>query len=337
MIIRTQAYPRAGLIGNPSDGYYGKTIAFCFRNFSAEVVLYQTPELEILPNERDLMHFDSIDELVGNVRQFGYYGGLRLLAASIARFHDYSQENGIELDDRNFTIRYRSSIPHQVGLAGSSAIITACFRALMAFYHLDIPAPVLANLILSVETDELGIAAGLQDRVAQVYECPVFMDFNRKRMDRQGYGEYQPLDLPSAPNLYIAYRTDLAEGSEIFHNDIRARFRRGDSEVLEAMEYWAGLADQAREALLAGNWAELGTLLDANFDRRATVYEISKGNTNMVEAARSVGASAKFSGSGGAVVGTFADPEMYRALEQVLAPMHIRIFQPELIPRRSLV
>ena len=28
MIIQTRAYARAGLIGNPSDGYFGKTISF---------------------------------------------------------------------------------------------------------------------------------------------------------------------------------------------------------------------------------------------------------------------------------------------------------------------
>ena len=48
MIIQTQSYPRADLIGNPSDGYYGKTIAFVFKNFSANVQLYHTPELEII-------------------------------------------------------------------------------------------------------------------------------------------------------------------------------------------------------------------------------------------------------------------------------------------------
>ena len=39
MIIRTKAYPRAALIGNPSDGYFGKTIAFTFSDFAAEVTL----------------------------------------------------------------------------------------------------------------------------------------------------------------------------------------------------------------------------------------------------------------------------------------------------------
>ena len=49
MIITTKAYPRAALIGNPSDGYFGKTIAFTFSNFSATVVLYESPELVIEP------------------------------------------------------------------------------------------------------------------------------------------------------------------------------------------------------------------------------------------------------------------------------------------------
>ena len=92
MIIRTQAYPRAGLIGNPSDGYFGKTISFTFGNFRAEVMLYETPELEILPNTRDHSPFDSIRHLAEDVRLYGYYGGIRLLKAAVKRFHDYCRE-----------------------------------------------------------------------------------------------------------------------------------------------------------------------------------------------------------------------------------------------------
>ena len=166
MIIHAKAYPRAGLIGNPSDGYFGKTISFVFKNFAAEVILYQSPELEILPNTRDHSKFKSINGLAEDVRLFGYYGGIRLLKATVKRFHDYCAENAVKLDNRNFTIRYHTNIPSQVGLAGSSAIITACLRALMAFYEVSIPKPVQPGLVLSVEKNELGIMAGLQDRVA---------------------------------------------------------------------------------------------------------------------------------------------------------------------------
>jgi len=40
MIITTHAYARAGLVGNPSDGYFGKTIAFSIRNIKATVHLW---------------------------------------------------------------------------------------------------------------------------------------------------------------------------------------------------------------------------------------------------------------------------------------------------------
>jgi glucuronokinase len=332
MIISRVAYPRAGLIGNPSDGYFGKTIAFTFRNFRAEVVLYETPEIEILPNTRDHSRFDSLEHLADDVRRFGYYGGIRLLKAACKRFHDYCRATSARLDGRTFTIRYRSDIPHQVGLAGSSAIITAGFRALMAFYGVDIPKPILANLVLSVETEELGISAGLQDRVVQAYQGVVFMDFDRALMERQGHGRYEPMDPALLPPLYIAYRADLSEGSEVFHNDVRARWNRGEPEVVAAMKRWAELAERARGVLLAGRPGDLGPLLDANFDLRRRIYRISPGNVALVETARSVGASAKFTGSGGAIVGTCPDDATFEALRRALEPLGAQVLRPDIAP-----
>lgn len=58
----------------------------------------------------------------------------------------------------------------QTGLSGSSAIVTAALNCLLDFYkvrHL-IKVEIRPKLVLSAE-QELGIVAGLQDRVAQVY------------------------------------------------------------------------------------------------------------------------------------------------------------------------
>ncbi|MGE5296128.1 MAG: mevalonate kinase, partial [Solirubrobacterales bacterium] len=208
-------------MGNPSDGYFGKTISFAFSNFRAEVVLYETPELEILPSEKDRSCFSSIQTLVNDVQLHGYYGGIRLLKATIKRFFDYCRENQIDLHDKNFSIRYSSNIPHGVGLAGSSAIITACLRALMAFYGVSFPRYIQANLVLAAETQELHIPAGLQDRVIQAYEGLVYMDFAKEIMDRQGYGNYEPMDPRLLPKLYVAYMDDLSEPTEKFHSNIR--------------------------------------------------------------------------------------------------------------------
>lgn len=332
MIFRTTAFARAGLVGNPSDGYFGKTIAFIIRNFAAEVELYETPELEILPNARDHSRFANIAALATDVRRHGYYGGIRLLKAAVKRFHDYCATNGIALHDGNFTLRYRSNIPGQVGMAGSSAIITACFRALLAFYQVTIPKPVLANLILAVERDELGIPAGLQDRVIQVYEGLVYMDFARTLMDRQGYGHYEELEPRLLPPLYIAYRTDLSEGTEVFHSDLRGRYDRGEPAVLAAIDFWADLAAKTRDLLRRGEGRAIGPLLDANFDRRRALCQLSPGNIQMVETARSVGASAKFTGSGGAIVGTYDDEPMFAALVAKLHPLGVAVVKPQILP-----
>ena len=333
MIIRTKAFARAGLIGNPSDGYYGKTISFIVRNFHAEIVLYETPDLEILPNQRDHSRFKDIHALARDVRMFGYYGGIRLLKATIKCFHDYCAENGIEVHGHNFTIHYQSNIPGQVGMAGSSAIITACMRALMSFYQVDIPKPTLANMVLNVENRELGIPAGLQDRVIQVYEGLVYMDFNKELMTRQGYGHYEEIDPRLLPPVYIAYRSALSEGTEVFHNDIRARFNQGEPAVVDAMKYWAGLAEQARALLLKNEGCKIAPLLDANFDKRREIYKIGEDNLRMVDVARSVGASAKFTGSGGAIVGTYEDETMFSRLIEKLGRLGVTVIKPIILPQ----
>jgi glucuronokinase len=332
MVISECAYPRAGLIGNPSDGYFGKTIAFAFTNFRAKVQLYESPDLEILPASRDHSRFRSVAELVGDVRLYGYYGGIRLLKAAIKRFVEYCQSAGVRLDDRNFTLRYESDIPHLVGLAGSSAIITAAMRAMMSFYGVRISKPVLANLVRAVETEELGIAAGLQDRVAQVYQGVVYMDFNRGAMESRGYGIYEEMDRTLLPPLYIAYRSALAQSSEMVHNDLRERYRRGDPVVLEAMRFWADLTDQVRDCLIRRQWDRLPALLDANFDRRTSLYDVGAGNLRMVRTAREAGACAKFTGSGGAIVGICPDEAAYGRLTERLGELDVKVIRPAIAP-----
>lgn len=36
-VIRSAVYARIGLLGNPSDGYFGKTLSLAIKNFHAEV------------------------------------------------------------------------------------------------------------------------------------------------------------------------------------------------------------------------------------------------------------------------------------------------------------
>jgi glucuronokinase len=329
-IIRRKAYARAGLVGNPSDGYFGKTISLIVREYFAEIVLYEWDEIELIPSQEDHSRFDSVHDLQRDVALHGYYGGIRLVKATVKRFVDYCDLVGIKLHERKFSLRYQSNVPRQVGMAGSSAIITATLRALIDFYGVKIPLQVLPSLALSVETMELGIAAGLQDRVIQAYEGLVYMDFAQERMTEPapGFrcGMYEPLDVALLKNVYIAFRADVAEPTESFHNNLRARYEQGEPAVLAAMKTFAQLAADAREALLAGDLNQLSMLMDRNFDTRRSICQLPQEQVKLVEDARSVGASAKFAGSGGAIVGIYRDEAMFERLQQALPDC--RVFKP---------
>jgi glucuronokinase len=331
-MIETYGYSRAGFLGNPSDGYFGKTLAFAMSNFRARVLIYPSGRLEIKPSKVDLPVFEGLDDLYRVTRWRGYYGGIRIIQALIVRFIDYCHEHGIELEDRNFTLEYDSNIPQRLGMGGSSAIVTAALRALCEYYAIDIPLPIQANLVLETETRELQVPAGLQDRVIQAYQGLVYMDFSRDLMDIQKYGNYEPLDPKLLPKVYVAYRTSLSEGTEVFHSNLRERWRRGDPDVLEAMKTWAGYAEQGRECLLNGDFEKLDYLINANFDLRAKIYQIDRGNLEMVQTARAAGATAKFAGSGGAIVGTYRDDDMYERLTRALQGIGVAVIQPKIVP-----
>ena len=331
-MIETFACARAGLLGNPSDGYFGKTISLLVRNFRARVLLYPSAMLEIRPSKADLPVFEGLADLYNTTRWRGYYGGIRIIQALVVRFIDYCQESGITLEDRNFTLEYESTIPLRLGMGGSSAIIIAALRVLSRHYGVEIPLPIQAKLALETETEELGVPAGPQDRVIQVYEGLVYMDFSRELMETQGYGIYERLDPSLLPDLYLAYRTSLSEGTEVFHNNIRERWFAKDPDVLAAMRQWAAYAERGRDALLAQDYVTLGQLIDANFDLRAKLYGISEGNLQMIRTARGVGATANFAGSGGAIIGTYEDERMYEAVAAAMKPLGVAVIKPKVTP-----
>jgi glucuronokinase len=328
MIIEQRAYARAGLLGNPSDGYFGKTISILVRNFGAHVVLYESPDLHIEAHETDLNTYKSMDHFMKSVGQTGYYGGSRLVKAAIKKFHDHCVEKGIQLSPRNFTIRYETSIPRQVGLAGSSAMITATFRALMRFYDADIPHEILPNLILASETEELGIQAGLQDRVIQVYEGCVYMDFSKSLMEAQGHGRYEPIDPALLPKLYIAYKTELSKVSGKVHNTLKSRYESGDAQVIATLNRIAEIAAEGRDAILKRDTEDLSRLINENFDQRTRIMQISGSNMEMIRTARDCGASASFTGSGGSIIGTFADDAMLDRLVGELRKLNAKVIRP---------
>jgi len=152
-------------------------------------------------------------------------------------------------------------------------------------------------------------------------------------MDKQGYGEYLEIDATLMPDFYIAYRTDLSEGSEVVHNNFRERYNYKEPEVLKAIKDWADITVQAKDTIEKGDRKTLAGLLNQNFDIRRAVMNISERNIEMVEIARSTGASAKFTGSGGAIIGTYEGQKMFDELSGKFAKSKIEIIKPDIVTR----
>jgi len=324
--IKKRTFARVGLVGNPSDGFYGKTLSSCINNFHAEVTLTESEDLEIVPHTvHDPVKFVSLAQLAETSHRFGYYGGIRLVYATCKGFYEYCKGNNIVLAERNCSIKYDTTIPRQVGLGGSSAIIVSLWKALMDFYGVEteqIPLDIQPNLIRGIETEELGIAAGLQDRVVQTYGGTVYMDFDKAVMQRLGHGVYERVYYDIFPNLFLAYVENPGKDSGKMHNQIRFRFNEGDTKVIEAMCNFQSYALEAKHVLLKGDLDRFAQLMCLNFQQRLRLYggeALGEDSLQMISIASELGSPAKFPGSGGAVVGVYSSGEQFRNLELAYA------------------
>ena len=330
-VISNSVPARVGILGNPSDGYGGRTLGLAVDAFQATVTL--TPSgsaserrgITIVPNADDATRWRSSADLVDRIDRFGYGTGPQVMAATVRTFVDVVR--GLQANGRNiempedFELRYETGIPRQVGLAGSSALVVATMRCLIDFVGLEVPAPVLASLALRAETEQLGISAGLQDRVVQTLGGLVAMDFGTMTVDPLfgvSHGVYEVLDSSLLPPLFCAYLPASAEPSGAYHGNLRARFDAGDTTVRSTLHELAALVVEGRASLRWGNHDRFGELVGHNMDLRRSLGPLPERQLGLVEAVNDLDAPATFAGSGGAVVGVADSDEHLDRIERGL-------------------
>src|SRR5262245_48035192 len=149
--VTVTAYARAGLLGNPSDIYGGRVIAFTFRNFAARVLVEPAERIAL----GGAVAADDLQDAiaVGLARRCGEGA---LLAAALKQLTDHAPRllEPSQGDARGgFCITVTTDIPRQVGLAGSSAIVVAVLRALAGWFAVALDGATLAGLALQAERD----------------------------------------------------------------------------------------------------------------------------------------------------------------------------------------
>jgi glucuronokinase len=260
-VHRATVPARAGLAGNPSDAYGGAAVAVPIPALAATVEVVDASSMRV---------------------------DLPLIAAAVARLVRHAGR-----DDDTFSVRWSTTIPREVGLAGSSALVIATMQALCQRWELTVPPLELAHLALAVETEDLGIAAGLMDRAVQAFGAPVLVDGDGARA----------LRLASAPALIVGWRASAAAPSHGVHGPLRARFDAGEADVVAAMDRLAALGHRAAAALEDGDHDALSACVTATWAERCALGIVGAPTAAMVDALAAMDVAATSAGSGGAVVG----------------------------------
>ncbi|KAL6781998.1 CGL118 [Auxenochlorella protothecoides x Auxenochlorella symbiontica] len=314
--VTHRVHARAGLLGNPSDGFQGAVIAVSVANFWAEVTASPSSRIDILPSpDHDPTSFGSVAQLSHHAAGYGCNGGVWLLMAACHQFQQHCDAAGIPLPPITFALSYTTNIPRQAGLSGSSALVLATLRCLIEAHSVEdgISAFDLPSLALAVETS-LGIAAGLQDRVVQTFGGCVYMDFSE--LSSSGQGVYLAIDPARLPPLFLIidnHPTGKTSGQ--VHALIKERWLAGDRAVRAGMDAVAECAQEGWGALRGRiGAAALPDLMHRSFEARRRLYgdeAIGRRTLAMVKLARSCRAEASLAGSGGCVALCFREESGY--------------------------
>ena len=232
---RAHAYPRLGILGNPSDGYGGRVLSLTFSDFKAEVEVTDAGP--------------SVGELFRRLES-GAAEGIETLTSAAAR--SYARAHPLP-DSARLSFSTVTDIPRQAGLAGSSAVVTAALRALAGALGVHLSPRELALLAWEAETKELGIEAGPQDRVAQAHGGLLDMDFSKPWSE----DSFRSVDPTLLPAMLVAWDSRPGSPSGDVHDEVRARHEARDPEVTQAMERFPQIAADGVLALAQGSGPSL--------------------------------------------------------------------------------
>jgi glucuronokinase len=329
-IVRGEAYARAGLVGHPSDnfpefGFTGAVLALSVPNFSCTVEVWESPTLTIQHCDRQ---YENWRQLLDHSAKYGIFDEEPFLRGGLSVFARYCKQHGLmRRVDRNISIRLaKTNIPRQLGLSGSSAIVTASIQALMHFYSLtnrDIPLSVQGWLILEAEK-EAAMKGGLQDKMTQAYGAAghhlLQMHFPVELRDRpEGQsGIYQPLDSKILPRLAMIYTDQGAKRSHSVHSRWDVLFRTAKPRFIAAVKELPTLVDKAVKALQARDVKAFGKVLNRGFELRLATCGTSEMDMRVHEFCEKHGVPSNQTGSGGAAILVYEDPAQIRALHRNL-------------------
>jgi len=268
--VACSAPARANLIGNPSDQYGGTTLA-CSVPLRAHVAL-EPAEGTRLATEGEEIEIEKEAELslAGDL-----FDVARAVLASLPGPLPAAR------------IAYRSEVPLGSGLGGSTALVVALLRALLAWRgEAAEPPHLLAERARDVERRFLGVTCGYVDQYLAVFGGCQYVDFRGKTPEGSLASEpFATVEAVPGPLPFVLAFTGRRHSSDSVHRPIRARWLADEPGVRDATARMAELGLAGKRALLERDWARLGRLMNENHARVRDLGGSGDANERLIAAA----------------------------------------------------
>ncbi len=214
----------------------------------------------------------------------------------------------------DLTITITSQIPVASGLGSGAAITAAVIRALAA--HLGLTDLVsdewVSNLTFEIEKIHHGTPSGIDNTVV-AYERPVYFERIQPHNRIEPFAVAQPLRL-------LVADTGQSSSTKVVVGDVRRQWQAEPATFEAIFDGCGHIARAARQAIEAGDLAEVGRLMNDNHRLLQAMTVSSPALDGLVAAAQACGAlGAKLSGAGrGGNMIALVTPERETAVRQAL-------------------
>lgn len=315
-MIRAISAGRAGIIGNPTDGYGGTLICCSVKN-KAEVTVEESQEL-ILENSfgKKVLRWRNDFENKGD-----YFDIFR----AVLRY--------FKLYDLKARVTAKTTIPVQAGLAGSTAMLSAVLSALIAYTGKKVNTYELAELNRTIELNYLKCHCGYQDAYMTTFGGLNYLDFRGKEyykeLKDEQYGTVESLSKYVSEIPFVIAHTGIKHHSGSFHRPLRERWLEGDTAVVNGYNEIINIAREGKKALLKEDWQQLAYLMNKNHEIQDKLTDSGEQNRFMIKEAMKHGAlAAKLAGAGGGgtiIVLTFEPDKIKKALSKAGAEEFVEL------------
>ncbi len=310
-IIETSSPGRGGIIGNPSD-IYGGTVVSCTIPFRAHARVEPSSQFEF-----DIGGQYAVLQGPDPFAPDDHYW-FHQLPKAVMRYllsDDFPWREQID-PARTFKLTADSDVPRQAGCSGSTTILVSILAAILEFFEVHLPRHELAEQAHNIEHHVMKVACGYQDQYMTIFgglNCVDLRDKAAEQTDGQApYASVEALTdlVPELP--FVLAHTGVKRASNSVHSEQRRRYENGDPEVIAGFARVGELGRLGKRALLRGDWAELGRLMNANHEITRELKGSGEHNEALIKAALDHGAlGAKLSGAGrgGTIIALHEDPD----------------------------